>query len=117
MFVPAATSSRLLASACAAASIVAFVLAASADGAQRSWTALLAPAGACRAADDASAAPDIQARAVACLVNWARARDSRSRLVRRSALERAAALKGERVASCEDFSHTPCGVNATAAVN
>ena len=33
----------------------------------------------------------------------------RGRLVRRSALQRAAALKGERVASCGQFSHTPCG--------
>ena len=52
-----------------------------------------------------------------CLVNWARAQDKRGRLVRRSALQRAAALKGERVASCGQFSHTPCGSAMAAAVN
>jgi uncharacterized protein YkwD len=36
--------------------------------------------------------------------------------VRRSALQRAATLKGERVASCGQFSHTPCGSAVTAAV-
>jgi uncharacterized protein YkwD len=56
-------------------------------------------------------------RAVACLVNWARARDRRSRLVRRSALQRAAALKGLRVAACGQFSHTPCGEAVTSGVN
>jgi uncharacterized protein YkwD len=93
------------------------VLAARADGAERSWTVFLAPSGACRSADDASAAPDVQAVAVACLVNWARTHDLRAKLVQRPALKRAAALKGERVASCGQFSHTPCGVNVTAAVN
>jgi uncharacterized protein YkwD len=58
----------------------------------------------------------VQVRAVACLVNWARAQDSRKRLVRRPALQRAATLKGERVASCGQFSHTPCGSALTAAV-
>ena len=60
--------------------------------------------------------PAAQTRAVACLVNWARAQDRRGRLVRRPALQRAAALKGERVASCGQFSHTPCGSAVTAAV-
>jgi uncharacterized protein YkwD len=50
------------------------------------------------------------------MLNWARAQDRRTRLVRRPALQRAAALKGERVASCGQFSHTPCGAAVTAAV-
>ena len=104
-------------SAIVAASICAFVAASHANGAQRSWSVYLAPAGACRSADDAAAPVAVQSRAVACLVNWARAQDQRSRLVRRSALQRAATLKGERVASCGQFSHTPCGATVTAAVN
>ena len=115
-FALAAAPSRLVASAFAVASILAFLVAGRADGAQRSWTAYLAPTGTCRAAEDASAPAATQVRAVACLVNWARAQDRRTRLVRRSALQRAAALKGERVASCGQFSHTPCGAAVTAAV-
>jgi uncharacterized protein YkwD len=43
--------------------------------------------------------------------------DRRTRLVPRTKLQRAAALKGQRVASCGQFSHTPCGSAATAAVH
>lgn len=116
-FAFAAAPSRLFATAFAAASIVGFLLVGRADGAERAWSVYLAPAGACRAADDALAPAAAQARAVACLVNWARAQDQRSRLVRRSTLQRAAELKGQRVASCGQFSHTPCGANATEGVN
>ena len=98
-------------------SIFAFLLVGRADGAERSWSVYLAPAGACVAADDASAPAAAQVRAVSCLVNWARAQDHRSRLARRSALQRAAALKGQRVASCGQFSHTPCGVDVASGVN
>src|SRR5262249_25189028 len=38
------------------------------------------------------------------------------RLVPRLALQHAAVLKGERVAACGQFSHTPCGTAVTAAV-
>jgi uncharacterized protein YkwD len=115
--VSAAAPSRLVASAFAAASIFAFLLVGRADGAERSWSVYLAPAGACRAADDAAAPAAAQARAVSCLVNWARVQDHRSRLARRSALQRAAELKGQRVASCGQFSHTPCGADVTSGVN
>jgi uncharacterized protein YkwD len=113
----AAIPVRLVVSTLAAASILAFLAVGRADGAQRSWSALLAPAGACRAADDASAPASVQARAVACLVNWARVQDGRARLAPRAALEKAAALKGQRVASCGQFSHTPCGANVTVDVD
>jgi uncharacterized protein YkwD len=96
---------------------MAFLLAGRADGAERAWSAYLAPAGACRAADDAAAPFAEQAGAVACLVNWARRQESRSRLVRRSALTRAAELKGQRVASCGQFSHTPCGTAVVSSVD
>lgn len=112
-----AAPARLFASAIAAASILVFLLlAGQANGGTRAWTAYLAPAGACSAADDPSATPAVQARAVTCLVNWARAQERRSRLLQRPKLERASELKGQRVASCGQFSHTPCGVDVTAAV-
>ena len=113
----AAAPSRLLAPALVAVSILAFLLAGRADGAERAWSAYLAPAGACAAADDASAPAASQTRAVACLVNWARRQEGRSRLLRRSALRRAAELKGQSVASCGQFSHTPCGAPVTSGVN
>jgi uncharacterized protein YkwD len=115
--VSAATPSRLLASLFVVASCLTLVLAGRADGAGRSWSSYLAPADACRAADDASASAADQMRAVACLMNWARTQDGRTRLARRSALQRAAEVKGQRVASCGQFSHTPCGANLTVGVN
>lgn len=99
------------------ASLLAFLLVGRAEAAGRSSSAYLAPTGACRAADDASAPAVSQVHAVVCLVNWARAQDRRSRLAPRSALNRAAELKGQRVASCGQFSHTPCGAHVTAGVN
>ena len=113
----AAAPSRLLAPALVAASLLAFLLAGRADGAERASSSYLAPTGTCLAADDAAAPAADQARAVACLVNWARRQDSRSRLLRRSALTRAAELKGQSVASCGQFSHTPCGTAVTSGVN
>jgi uncharacterized protein YkwD len=49
-------------------------------------------------------------------MNWARAQDRRTRLAPSAALDRAAVLKGRGVASCGDFSHTPCGSDFTAPV-
>ena len=115
--VSAATPSRLFAFLLVVASFLAFLVVDRADGAARSWSAYLAPADACRAADDASAPAADQMRAVACLMNWARTQDSRSLLARRSALRRAAEVKGQHVASCGQFSHTPCGANLTVGVN
>jgi uncharacterized protein YkwD len=115
-------TAAIRASACVVAAVVTLlaatlVVAARAEGAGTAWNAYLAPEGLCSSADDAAAPAAVQVRAVTCLVNWARAQDSRRRLVRRPALQRAATLKGERVASCGQFSHTPCGASATAAVN
>jgi len=99
-----------------ASALAGVLVAGRADGAARSWRAYLAPVGACRDASDTAAAPAIQARAVECLLNWARARDRRGRLLERPALRRAATLKGREVASCGQFSHTPCGVDLDASV-
>jgi uncharacterized protein YkwD len=112
----AAVPVRLGATAFAILSIAAFLVVGRADGAARSSSAYLAPESACRSASDPTAPAAVQTRAIACLVNWARAQDRRSRLVRRPKLHRAAALKGQRVASCGQFSHTPCGSAVTSAV-
>jgi uncharacterized protein YkwD len=113
----AAAPSRLLAPALAAASILAFLLAGRADGAENAWSAHLAPVGVCIAADAAAAPVAAQERAVACLMNWARRQEHRGRLLRRSALQRAAELKGQSVATCGQLSHTPCGAPVTSGVN
>jgi uncharacterized protein YkwD len=115
-FARAATPVRLVATAFAVVSMLAFLVVGRADGATRSWSVYLAPENACRSASDAAAPAAVQTRAIACMLNWARAQDRRARLVRRPALQRAAAMKGERVASCGQFSHTPCGSAVTAAV-
>jgi uncharacterized protein YkwD len=113
----AAVPSRLLAPTLAAAAILVFLMAGNAEGAEGTSSAYLAPVGACAAADDASAPAASQMRAVACLVNWARRHEGRARLLRRSALRRAAELKGQRVVSCGQFSHTPCGAPVTSGVD
>jgi uncharacterized protein YkwD len=80
-----------------------------ADGGSRAWSAYLAPPAACKGATDASASPAVQRRAVACLINWARRQDRRARLSQSTSLQQAAGLKGQKVASCKELSHTPCG--------
>jgi uncharacterized protein YkwD len=115
-FATAAAPARLVATVLALVSFLAFLAVGRADGAQRAAATYLAPEAACASASDPAAVPAVQARAIACLVNWARAQDRRSRLVPRSALQIAAALKGERVAACRQFSHTPCGTAVTSAV-
>lgn len=112
----AVTPARLGLTAAIFACVAALLVALPAEGAERAWSVYLAPAGACAAAEDPSASSAVQARAIGCLVNWARAQDRRVRLTQRPALRRAAALKGQKVASCGDFSHTPCGTDVTAAV-
>jgi len=114
--VSAAAPVRLVAIAFALMTALAFVVAGRAEGAGRSWSTYLAPESACPSADDPAASAAVQSRAVSCLVNWARAQDRRTRLVQRRALQHAAVLKGQRVASCAQFSHTPCGSAVTAAV-
>jgi uncharacterized protein YkwD len=80
------------------------------------WSAYLAPAGTCPGENEIAAPLATQTRAIGCLVNWARAQERRSRLRQAPALRRAAAIKGSVVASCRQFSHTPCGTDMTAAV-
>jgi uncharacterized protein YkwD len=91
------------------ASFAALLLVKPADGGSRVWSAYLAPPAACKGATDASASPVVQRRAVACLINWARRQDRRARLSQSTSLQQASGLKGKKVASCGEFSHTPCG--------
>jgi uncharacterized protein YkwD len=112
----AAVPIRLAVVATIAATLAALLVVGRADSANRAWSAYLAPQGVCKAADDVNAASTTQARAISCLVNWARAQDRRGPLTSRPALRRAAAAKGKEVASCGQFSHTPCGTDVTAAV-
>jgi uncharacterized protein YkwD len=107
---------RVGAIAFAVVSVLAFLVVGRAEGSPSAWSAYLAPDSVCSSASDASAPAAVQTRAVACLVNWARAQDGRGRLVQRPRLRRAAELKGQRVASCNQFSHTPCGVAVTSDV-
>jgi uncharacterized protein YkwD len=116
-FVPAAALVRLLALALGSMALFASLGVGRADGADESWSALLAPHGVCRAADDPAAPAALQARAVTCLVNWARVEHGGSRLARRPALREAAQLKGQRVAACRELSHTPCGAPVTLGVS
>lgn len=113
---PGARPARLALIAAAALTLAAAVVAGAAEGAARSWTTYLAPVGTCTEAENAAAAPLAQRSAVRCLVNWARVQDSSRRLAPSRALRRAAALKGQKVAECNQFSHTPCDADVTAAV-
>jgi uncharacterized protein YkwD len=88
---------------------LAFLFATPADGGARAWNAYLAPASACPGSTSASAPAGVQRRAVTCLINWARKRSGRAKLAPSTSLVRAASMKGERVASCGQLSHTPCG--------
>jgi uncharacterized protein YkwD len=92
-----------------AAALAAFVVASSAEGGTSAWSGSLAPVAACKGSADPTASVDTQIRAVTCLLNWARERSGRSRLAASPMLIRASAIKGRVVASCGDFSHTPCG--------
>jgi len=96
--------------------MVALLLASRADGARSAWASYLAPAGTCVGESDARVSRAQKARAIGCLVNWAREQSGRPSLTERRALARAAALKGRAVAQCGDFSHTPCGTDFAAQV-
>jgi uncharacterized protein YkwD len=104
---------RLVLAALFAAAALALLLTGSATGGGVSASALLGPAAACTAADNARASADAQMEAVECLINQARVRSRRAQLGESPALTRAAVLKGRQVASCNDFSHTPCGSDFT----
>jgi uncharacterized protein YkwD len=98
------------------AALAALAVSASAHGAAGASSSHLAPAAACAGADDPRASVDAQRAAIVCLVNWARRKDGRVPLSAPSPIVRAAAIKGRVVASCKEFSHTPCGKDMTSAI-
>lgn len=93
------------------AAMAAMLVAGPADGGARTAHAYLANASACKHSTDRSLAPAVQRRAVTCLINQARRQERRVRLSPDSSLQTAAGLKGQKVASCGQLSHTPCGTN------
>ena len=112
----APASVRFCAIAFGVVSLLAVFVVGRADGSTRAWSVYLAPDSACASASDPNAPAAVQTRAVVCLVNYARAQDRRKLLVQRPRLHLAAELKGERVATCKQFSHTPCGAALTSDV-
>ena len=107
---------RLVLTAIILAFLAALLVAGRANGGGRAWSAYLAPAAACQGSSNPAAAPAVQGRAIGCLVNWARIQDRRSQLAQPSALRHAAALKGRRIVSYGQVSHTPCGTGVTASL-
>lgn len=93
------------------AALAAFLVPGPADGGARTANAYLANAAACPGATDRGAPRAVQQRAVTCLINQARHQDRRVSLSPSSSLRTAAGLKGQKVASCGELSHTPCGTN------
>ncbi len=73
------------------------------------YAAYLAPATACPGQLRADASAKIQARAMLCLVNWARRHDRLPRLRASNLLDRSSQIKARDIIRCQDFSHTPCG--------
>ena len=112
----AAAPVRVGAIAFAFVSLLAVLVVGRADGSTRASSVYLAPDNDCASASDPNAPAAVQTRAVVCLVNYARAQDRRKLLVQRPRLHLAAELKGERVATCKQFSHTPCGAALTSDV-
>jgi uncharacterized protein YkwD len=106
---PKAASVRFGVAALGAAALAALFVTHSAQADERPSSAYLAPAGVCAGSADPAATPAVQRRAIACLVNWARRSVGMRSLARSRSLQRAAVLKGRKVASCGALTHSPCG--------
>jgi uncharacterized protein YkwD len=106
---PKAASVRLCLTALISAVLAAAALAPSSLGGDVDWSAYVAPSGTCAGGDDASATLFVQRRAIRCLVNWARRRAGKRSLTPSRTLQRAAVVKGRKVAECGELTHAPCG--------
>jgi len=95
--------------------VFAVASAATASAGSSSWAAYLAPPSACAGGDDARVAPELQKRAMACLVNWTRRHAGLRPLRWSRLLANAAGSKADIIASCRDFSHYACGTRWPAA--
>ena len=96
--------------------LLATMIATAGAGATQSARNIRLASARCAGADQAAAALAVQEQAIACLVNAVRRQAGRAPLATPSKLRRAATIKGHRVVSCAQFSHTPCGSSATAAI-
>jgi len=96
--------------------LLAAMVAAAGAGATQSARNIRLASARCAGADQAAAPLAVQEQAIACLVNAVRRQAGRAPLATPSKLRRAATIKGQRVVSCGQFSHTPCGVSVTAAI-
>ncbi len=76
---------------------------------------LLAPPGVCPGQGATAATPAAHTNAMHCLVNYARARVGAPPVRPNAWLRNKALAKVRRVQSCQEFSHTPCGVRNTLA--
>jgi len=73
------------------------------------WSAYLAPEGMCRGDSSSTSSQPEQFFAMRCLLDWARSTRGLPRLPMDVSLVRSSELKAGTIASCNDFSHTPCG--------
>lgn len=78
------------------------------------WSAYLAPKGTCRGDSSSTSTQPEQVFAMRCLLDWARVKRGLPRLRMDSSLVRSSELKAGAIASCNDFSHTPCGTDFSA---
>ena len=74
-----------------------------------SASADLAPRGACPGQAATTAPVSVQLRAMRCLINWARRHNGMAPVRDHAELDRSAAIRGNDIRRCGDFSHTPCG--------
>src|SRR3954449_10452462 len=85
------------------------VAAPAAHAADDPYTALLAPAGTCGAADTLSVDPGTARSTMLCLTNYARTHSGLAPLRANPLLNVAGNAKLAADLSCGEFSHTPCG--------
>jgi uncharacterized protein YkwD len=111
---PKAASVRLGVAALGAAALAVLFTTHAARAGEHPSSAHLAPAEVCAGSIDPAATPVVQRRAIACLVNWARRSVGMRWLAPSSSLQRAAVLKGRKVASCGTLTHSPCGTDPLA---
>jgi uncharacterized protein YkwD len=82
---------------------------ATSENARPAAAGLVAPATVCAHASSANEPPELQLRAMACLVNYARRTRGLRQLPLVTALNRAGSWKLADDVRCGEFSHTPCG--------
>jgi uncharacterized protein YkwD len=69
----------------------------------------LAPRATCPGQAATAAPVSTQLRAMRCLINWTRRHNGMALVRDQTELDRSAAIRGNDIRRCGDFSHTPCG--------